>query len=586
MTQTKTYRVVRAACASDNVPASLESLVGAMRVGETLTGPDLYERLGCKISASSTKESAMAKVRKTFIMAQKIGLVVDVTVRPARPYADFKSLPSVSRSLAMLNTTNVMHEDNGLGGGTRHSYGYALYRFNNWLEGTMWSITTREANKDGSYREVRRDIEIRDVDHLLRLAMDRGGIDRDLSALIRRFFAEMNARRRHGRTVMVQVSCAIKSFFTSHEIPYGLQIPRTMMRGTGRGNKDDGWKDNTLKMSEFYRMLSVGKPTIRDKAILLAKFHRGLDLTTLADRFNYTAFEQMASHMSTDDAGSWDLDKCPVPIVLTRVKTDFKHLGFLEKDAVAANIEWIAERERLTGEALRRGDGKALYINQQGRPIRPKWIGDRFRALAIRAGLCTKAGSGRLSSTRHSHQLRHLLKSTLIDTGCRIDVADHVIGHSPKDTYERQATLYPDSIRREYAKAAAKINVFTNFEASIDGGEDIHRLRAEVESDRNKLKAVLEAASSGKNRIPGAEDDGSIPGPMAKMLAALQEDVRRLEEREAARVAAAAAVGDGGGGGATGEYQCIPCSLVHSSAACPACGSAERRMYGGGGGGK
>jgi len=38
---------------------------------------------------------------------------------------------------------------------------------------------------------------------------------------------------------------------------------------------------------------------------------------------------------------------------------------------------------------------------------------------------------------KESHELRDLLKSTLIDCGTRIDVADHVIGHKPKDSYEK-----------------------------------------------------------------------------------------------------------------------------------------------------
>ena len=55
--------------------------------------------------------------------------------------------------------------------------------------------------------------------------------------------------------------------------------------------------------------------------------------------------------------------------------------------------------------------------------------------------------------------MRDLLKSTLIDSGCRPDVADHVIGHAPKDSYEKQAFLYPENVRTEFAKASDRINV-------------------------------------------------------------------------------------------------------------------------------
>ena len=591
MTQAKTYRVTRVLGSDDEVPACIAGILDVLRAGETITLPVLYDRLGGRVSASTTQQSAKSKLRKAIIHAQKIGLVVDVSEAPARPYGDFKSLPSVARWLGMLNPANTLHDEAAGGGGTRKSYGYALYRFNSWLAGKKWSITVREAGEAGYYKDVRRDIEVRDVEHLLKLALERGGIDRDLSALLRQFFAEMNAQKSHGTTVMIQFSCAIKSYFTSHEIQYGLKLPRSMLRGTGRGGQRDGWEDRTLKMSEFYEMLSAGKPTIRDRAVLLAKFHRGLDLSTLTDRFNYTAFDQIAAHMGSDDPASWSLDKCPVPIVLTRVKTDYKHTGFLERDAVAANIKWIAERERLTGGALRRGDGQPLYINQFGRPAGPKWVAARFRALAMRTGLCAKLHSGGLSATRHPHQLRHLLKSTLIDSGCRIDVADHVIGHTPKDAYEKQAVLYPDSLRREYAKAAAKINVFTNFKTSIDGSGDIHTLRAKYESDHKKLQETL-AAAEAVNMRAGTDDGGGgggARGPVAEMLASLQNDVRRLQMERDEAAAAAAAAGAGAGGGVA-EYVCAGCSLIHAARTCPSCGSSERRIYaaaaGGGGGGR
>ena len=577
----KEYLVERAAADVDGVPAEHASILEALEVGETVTTAALYDRIGDRLSESSTREARMARLRRAMAAAVRAGIARDVTDRSSRPYDDFLKIQCVAEWISMLNAPNTIHTKSRWGG-TRSNYGYGLYRFNEWAGGKTVSMTTRVVDASGAQKEVRRDVVVRGVDHLLELALEAGGLNRGIAIFIRQFFAELNEAKKYSRSVMMQTDTAIKSFFTSHDIQYGLRIPRNMLRGTGSGGGGEEWENRDLRLSEFARMLAVGKPTIRDKAVLLSKFHRGLDLSTLADRFNYTAFDQLAHHMGADDPANWDLDKCPVPITLTRVKTDYKHTGFLERDAVQAIIDWIAERERLTGKALRRGDGEVLYINQFGAPISASWVGERFRVLAVRVGLCKERQGGGLSSTRHSHQLRHLLKSTLIDAGCRIDVADHSIGHAPRDAYEKQAVLYPESLRREYAKAAAKINIFSNFETSIDGSDDIHRLRAEVEADRKKLQEALAAAEAGKGRN-AAGDAGIIPGPVAEMLAALQNDVRRLQgERDAAQAAAAAP----GGGGADGEYQCIPCSLVHSLPACPACGSAERRMYAGRGGGK
>ena len=52
-------------------------------------------------------------------------------------------------------------------------------------------------------------------------------------------------------------------------------------------------------------------------------------------------------------------------------------------------------------------------------------------------------GSGSTVCKIHSHEVRDLLKSTLLVSGCAQYAADHVLGHAPRDSYEKQAVLYP-----------------------------------------------------------------------------------------------------------------------------------------------
>ena len=69
--------------------------------------------------------------------------------------------------------------------------------------------------------------------------------------------------------------------------------------------------------------------------------------------------------------------------------------------------------------------------------------------------------------------LRDLLKSTLIVSGCAQYAADHVLGHSPNDSYEKQVMLYPEKMRSEYAKASGLLNIFTNIERYSDARKDL-----------------------------------------------------------------------------------------------------------------
>ena len=75
-----------------------------------------------------------------------------------------------------------------------------------------------------------------------------------------------------------------------------------------------------------------------------------------------------------------------------------------------------------------------------------------------------------------------MLKSTLIDCGVRYDLADHFIGHKPKDSYEKQSILYPETMRTEYSKASKKINVFSNFTNQLKGYENTEQMKEEIKN--------------------------------------------------------------------------------------------------------
>ena len=50
--------------------------------------------------------------------------------------------------------------------------------------------------------------------------------------------------------------------------------------------------------------------------------------------------------------------------------------------------------------------------------------------------------------------------------------ADHVLGHAPRDSYEKQVTLYLEEMRAEYAKASSRIDVFSKVEGNLNTPED------------------------------------------------------------------------------------------------------------------
>ena len=55
---------------------------------------------------------------------------------------------------------------------------------------------------------------------------------------------------------------------------------------------------------------------------------------------------------------------------------------------------------------------------------------------------------------------------------CAPYTADHVLGHAPRDSYEKQFTLYPEELRAEYAKASSRINIFSKVESVLNTAKD------------------------------------------------------------------------------------------------------------------
>jgi len=74
-------------------------------------------------------------------------------------------------------------------------------------------------------------------------------------------------------------------------------------------------------------------------------------------------------------------------------------------------------------------------------------------------------------------------------------VADHVIGHKPKDSYEKQATLYPENVRLEYMKGSRKLNIFSSISHYMKGEEQTEMLRKQVDL----LKQEIETNKTNEN---------------------------------------------------------------------------------------
>lgn len=400
-------------------------------------------------------------------------------------FIEFSKLESVSYFLSQLRKSrykNIPDERKNFSG-TQRRYCYNLLAFNNWLIGKKFEITQLHWIDSDTFKKIKSEITFTGVEQLLELCKGSQNSDSDYIKIIKRFLLDETLHKNKSSITMDGYYYAITSYFEKNECPL-------IFKFSGKSayeNKKEGQEPQTLSLNDFMKILTVGKPSILQKAVFICKFQRGLDSSTLADRFNFEAWPQIVKHFGTEQYMMWDLEKCPVPVKLVRIKTGFLHTGFLDMDAIESIQDYLDVRYKKTGKTM--NNDEPLFLNTRNTPITGQWIRKRFFNLAEKAGVQKKIGNDQyIKYEKDSHELRDLLKSTLLASGTRYDVADHTIGHKPKDSYEKQATLYPENLRLEYMKASRKLNIFSNMSHYLKGEEQTEMLRKQVDVLKQKIE--------------------------------------------------------------------------------------------------
>ena len=463
---------------------------------------------------------------------------------------EFLGLRTVSFWLGQLRgsaRTNV----GGSGNTTRSSYARHLWRFNRWLTrgthavhvaghrgGCRRRCSGGRVLAGGSPARVSQ-AAFESVEDLIELLARPLAVRSDVAVIVKRYLMDPEHRGKRAST-MASTRNAILSYFKRNE-------QRIEVAFDPAATYDTTETVQTLTLGDVREMLTVAGPSVTEKAAMLCKLHRGLDVSTLIDRFNFEAWGQMARHFGSEDHHEWDLDGCPVPVTLTRLKTGYTHLGFLERDAVAAVQQYLDWRRLRTGRGM--SEDLPLFLSSALKPIGSGWVTNAFSRLAWGSGVQQKTGKN--SWRVDSHEMRSLLKSTLIECGCRMDVADHVIGHKPKDVYEKQSILYGETVRAEYAKAAHMLNIFSGRRraaapggdhgaagngaaAAGSGGND----RVDMRAVRDRLQEMLHARDS--------PDPDALIGEVARIVCMSDRHAREIRD-------AIGALCGGAGDGADGR---------------------------------
>ncbi len=394
--------------------------------------------------------------------------------------------PTVVDWLGQLNNSGVAN-CKGVYTSTKIVYLSKLTTFNEWLAGRKFDMRVSVA-KDNKIVHENVQKSFANVEELLYFGEDENGNAREIRKIINKHLMDPMHEGKT-RPTMTGTCAAIKSYFDKHDV-------MTYVKFNGRKRNTEAVADAPeLTRPELFKMLTVGKTDHLTRAVMLVKFQAGLDRSTLADRFNFYAYSQISKFCGTDNHREWSPDKCPIPIKIMRVKTDYVFTTFIDRDALSAIKDYLAWREEKHGP--HDPDGP-IFFTTRNAPVSIEWVSEKFGKLAEYAQTQKRLGLRTLKI--HSHETRHLLKTTMVECGCAARAADHFLGHKSKDPYLRLDGK-TKTLRKEYSKASHVINILSKAASSVEDTEPDGATEEELKASKAQVEELKKEVNDLKAKI-------------------------------------------------------------------------------------
>ena len=455
-----------------------QGILGKLHVNEVFSAADL-----CRPINKLEYDKTLRAIKH----AMEIGVIKDADI--PNEFDDFCKQETVAYFARQLKHTQTKNSKD-LMEGTRGTYLRLLFKFDQWLKGRKFTYKQVNQIDLDTFKVVMTDVTLDGVEHFLKVFEESKDSEAHFVKMIKSYLMDDIHSGKKFRS-MESVRFAILGYFDKNDYPIKFKFDSST-------EHEKSESQSKLNLKDVFALLSKGQPSIMERAIVLCKFHRGLDNSTFADRFNFESWKQICEHFGTEEYQRWDLTKCPVPITLIRVKNQYNHTGFLDIDAVEALQAWMKKRYEITGKVM--DEKQPLFFTKTKTPISSRFVYSIVHRLANKSGIQEKVGnySKAVRYEKNSHEFRDLLKSLVIDASGRLDIADHVIGHKPKDSYEKQNELFPETLRDCFTKCRQKLNIFSNVENYVQHGESkkVQQLQQEMDqmrvSHKEEIKDIRE----------------------------------------------------------------------------------------------
>ena len=430
---------------------------------------------------------------------KKLGMLKQVSHEPIT-YDNFIKDPIILDWMYGLRGPQYNHPEltgfkNKQNGSTRYTFSNYLWYFNNWIHKKTITVTQKEYLGNDTYKEVQKDVILKGVVDFVKF--HETNKDSIAFAMMVNRYLDDPKHEKLGIKAMNNKKLAIQSIFKHYQHPLQLHVN---LEKRHKKTKPSILRDKKITLKDLTKMLTKGRPTKMELAVVLCEFHRGLDRSTMVDRFNFEAWPQLVKVFGTENFEQWDLSLCPVPIELERLKTDFEHIGFLDRDAIIVIQIYLPDRINSLGKMQ---SGDPLFVTSRNTPIKPYWMTQLIPKLAKRAEIqkIIDYYKNVTVNEKTTHELRDLLVSIMEAEGCKPFSTDQSIGHVPSGTYSKSDKIFPDKLRKEYMKISKWINIFTKMEnavANYDSIEHLEKKNVELEAHVNLQQRQITALQKDK----------------------------------------------------------------------------------------
>lgn len=228
----------------------------------------------------------------------------------------FKELETVDYWTMQLRGSKMKNVKVGNRGTVRSLYLQQLWNFNKWLVQQEPKIKKTQQIKENVFEQVEVVMKFKHVEELFELLTQPIPNRTAVIKLIKKYLMDTELHKGKKVNYIKVLKSAILSYFDKNDQSISVSFDPKILYTSS----EEAEQQQEMSLADFMQILTLGKPDVLEKAVFVSKFHRGLDVSTLVDRFNFEVWPQLVEYFGSDDHNSWNLKKCPVITEHVRIK--------------------------------------------------------------------------------------------------------------------------------------------------------------------------------------------------------------------------------------------------------------------------